>query len=71
MSERVTLKIDGMTCGGCESSLKEALERLDGVQVIEVSHQEGTAEVLYEPEHASIDALAQAVDEAGYDLISA
>lgn len=69
--DRITLKIEGMTCGGCESSIKTALERLDGVQVLEASHQEGSVEVLFDPDRTSVDALAEAVDEAGFEMASA
>ncbi len=66
--ERVTMKIDGMTCGGCESSIKTALERLDGVQVLEASHEEGTVELFYDSDRAGRDDLVGAVEEAGYDV---
>lgn len=69
MSERVTIKVDGMTCGGCESSVKNALERLDGVQVVEASHQDGSVELLFDPERVDREALAGAIEEAGYDVV--
>lgn len=69
MSERVTIRVDGMTCGGCENSVKGALERLDGVQVLEASHQEGTVEVLFDPDRIDRSALAGAIEEAGYDVL--
>lgn len=68
MSERVTIKVDGMTCGGCENSVKTALERLDGVQVLEASHADGSVEVLFDPERVDRAALAGAIEEAGYDV---
>lgn len=69
MSERVTIRVDGMTCGGCENSVKGALERLDGVQVLEASHQEGTVEVLFDPERIDRASLTGAIEEAGYDVL--
>ncbi len=71
MSERITMKIDGMTCGGCESSVKAALERLDGVQVLDASFEDGTVELLFEPERVARPDLANAVEEAGYEVVSA
>lgn len=71
MSERTTIHVVGMTCGGCESSIKTALERLDGVQVLDASHQEGTVEVLFDPERIDRMALAGAIEEAGYDVLGA
>lgn len=40
-----TLKIEGMMCGHCEMTVKKALEKLDGVQSAEVSHEKGEAVV--------------------------
>ena len=70
MSQRVTIKVDGMTCGGCESSVKAALERLDGVEVLEVSHQEGTVEVMFDADRIDQASLAGAIEEAGFDVVA-
>ena len=40
-----TLKIEGMMCGHCEAHVKKALEAVDGVELAEVSHTSGTAQV--------------------------
>jgi len=66
MSE-VTIKIEGMHCGGCVRNVTKALETLPGVASVEVSLDEACAVVQYDP--ASIDAAAmrQVVEEAGFD----
>ena len=38
-------KIEGMMCGHCEMTVKKALEKLEGVQSAEVSHEKGEAVV--------------------------
>ncbi len=40
-----TMKIEGMMCGHCEMTVKQALEALSGVQSAAVSHNDGTAVV--------------------------
>lgn len=48
--EKVTMNISGMTCGGCEGSVKAALEKMDGVMSVQsVSHETGTAVVFVDP----------------------
>lgn len=69
MTQTQTLKIDGMTCTGCEESITKALERLDGVEVIEASWAEGTVEFRFDPERVGPDQIADAIAEAGYDLL--
>ncbi|HVL75893.1 MAG TPA: mercury(II) reductase [Noviherbaspirillum sp.] len=59
------LKISGMTCEGCAVHLKEALERVPGVESAAVSYPKGTAEVSVAL-GTTPDQLTDAVAEAGY-----
>ena len=60
-----TLKIEGMMCEHCEMHTKNALEALDGVTEVSVSHKTGTAVVTLE-KSVSDDVLMQAVADQGY-----
>lgn len=60
----LTLQIDGMSCGHCVRSVKQALEATPGVAVKHVDV--GTATVEYDGRPESLDAIVKAVDEAGY-----
>jgi copper chaperone CopZ len=42
---RVTLKVEGMHCGGCASKIKNAIENLGGVQNVVVDHKTGATVV--------------------------
>ena len=65
--EFTTFSVKGMTCGGCENSIKTALMNVDGVlKVIDVSHKEGVAEVCYDPTKTSSDDLATVITNKGY-----
>ena len=66
---RTTLKIDGMSCGHCVTSVRKALEGLDGVTVENVAV--GSATVAFDPSVTSPDAIAGAVGEAGYEAAAA
>ena len=63
----IELKIEGMTCGHCKSSVEKALLKVPGVTKVEVdlAHKQavvsGTADRL---------SLEEAVDEAGYRVIN-
>ncbi|MDK9711010.1 heavy-metal-associated domain-containing protein [Acidaminobacter sp.] len=60
-----TLKITGMSCGHCERRVKNALEEIDGVNVISVSASEDRAEVETSVED---DVLIAAIEEVGYTV---
>lgn len=66
--ERVTLTIHGMTCGHCVNTVTDALKGVDGVKVAKVTLEDERAEVTYDPAHASVDQLKEAVNAAGYTV---
>src|SRR5690606_5658195 len=59
------LKITGMTCDSCAAHVKDALEKVPGVQSALVSYPMGTAQLAIEPGTSS-DALTAAVAGLGY-----
>ena len=60
-----TLKITGMTCDSCAVHVKEALEKVPGVQSANVSYTKGSAKLAVET-GTSPDALTAAVAGLGY-----
>lgn len=64
--ERTVLKVNGMTCGGCASSVTKVLKALPGVRSAEVSLERGEAEVSFDPALASLAQLRGAIEDAGY-----
>jgi copper chaperone len=64
---KTTIKINGMSCSHCENRVKNALLNVPGVTDAEVSAKDGSATVTHEG--ADINALAAAVEDAGYDVV--
>ncbi len=65
----IKLKVEGMTCGHCESAVKESLATVPGVEaVVAVSAETGEAVVQGDPDLAN---LIAAVKEAGYEATAA
>jgi copper chaperone CopZ len=62
-----TLPIEGMTCGHCVRAVREALERLPGVEVEAV--EIGRAVVRYDDAQTRRADLAARVAEAGYAVV--
>ncbi|MEU3889982.1 cation transporter [Streptomyces sp. NPDC029041] len=62
-----TYAVSGMSCGHCKTTLTRVIGELDGVRGVEVDLGSGRVTVTSagEPDDA---ALAEAVDEAGYEL---
>ena len=62
-----TMKIEGMMCMHCEATVKKALEKLDGVESAQVSHEAGTAVVTLSADVAD-DVLKKAVEDKDYTV---
>ena len=65
--ESANIKIAGMTCGGCVNAVTRALRKVDGVAAVDVSLEQGEANVRYDSSRASKTALLDAVRDAGYE----
>lgn len=64
----VTLGISGMTCGGCVRSVTNVLTALDGVAKADVSLEQRSAVVDYDPEKVGIEQLKRSIVQAGYEI---
>ncbi|WP_147615985.1 heavy metal translocating P-type ATPase [Treponema pectinovorum] len=63
-----TLKIEGMMCQNCERHVKEALEKIDGVESATTSHEKKSAVVKLSKE-VSDSQFEKAITDAGYKLV--
>ncbi len=66
--QTTTLKIEGMTCGGCVASVTRVLKAVPGVEDAAVTLQPGEARVRFDPARADPALLAQAVKDAGFEI---
>ena len=64
----LTFDVHGMTCGGCTSSVKRALGKLDGVKSVEVTLQPGTATVQADSDVVSSAQIESAIAMLGYQV---
>ena len=67
-TKREDLSIEGMTCASCVSHVEEALKEVAGVASATVNLATERATVDYDPEVASVERLAHAVEGAGYGV---
>ena len=64
---RITLPIEGMTCGACAVTVQERLARVDGVRDAAVNYATGRGTMLLDERRARVADLVRAVREVGYD----
>lgn len=63
------IKIEGMSCKHCTSSVQNALNEISGVRMAEVSLEEKCAKVVFDENKVSIDALKTVVEDQGFDVV--
>ncbi|KAJ9173594.1 hypothetical protein P3X46_016711 [Hevea brasiliensis] len=63
------IRINGMTCTSCSSTVERALQAIQGVQKAQVALATEEAEVLYDPRILSYNQLLQAIEDTGFEAI--
>lgn len=67
--QELIIKVGGMSCQGCVSSVSKALAAQDGVERVEVSLEAGEARVSYDPARVQPAALLARLEQAGYEAM--
>ena len=63
-----TIKVTGMTCGGCSSNVAHALKAVNGVHDVVVSLPNNEAAVRYDEQLTSPEQMKSAIKSAGYGV---
>jgi copper chaperone len=65
--ETTTIKVGGMSCGGCVKSVTGVLAALNGVAKAEVSLEQKQAVVEFDAGKVTRDQLMAVIEDAGFD----
>ncbi len=63
-----TIKVEGMTCGGCSKSIENALIEQPGVSKVGTDLDAGTVTIDFDAYVIQLTALEQAIEKAGFDV---
>lgn len=64
---KITIEVEGMHCGMCETHVNDVVRRVDGVKKVKSSHAKGITEVLAE-DGADIGLIRDAIAKQGYGV---
>lgn len=67
---QITVKVEGMACGMCESHVNDAVRRAFPVKKVTSSHKKGETVILAE-ENISVEQLRSAIEPMGYRVLDA
>lgn len=63
------IRIGGMTCAACSTSVERALSNTEGVSKASVNLATNTASVEYDPDVTSLDKIYGSIEDTGFDVI--
>jgi copper chaperone len=66
--KRITLSVPDISCGHCKSSIEGAVAALDGVARAEVSVNDRSVEVEYDPAMLDLAVIITAIDDQGFEV---
>ena len=64
---KITLEVEGMRCGMCETHVNDVVRRVDGVKKVKSSHAKGKTEVIAE-DGTNIGLIKEAIAKQGYGV---
>lgn len=65
-----TFKIEGMNCDACANTIKKLVEKEPGVRMAEVSFDERSARVLYDPQFVEETRLVDTIQKPGFRVVA-
>ncbi|MDT8860526.1 copper chaperone CopZ [Alkalihalobacillus sp. MEB130] len=66
--EQKTLKVNGMSCGHCISTIESNIGILNGVNSVKVLLSEGEVNLNYDSDVISLDQIIHEIEDQGYDV---
>ena len=67
--EKIEIKVDGMTCGGCVTSIQNALGSHAGVSSSKADLDSKIVSVEFDPGMIQAGAIEAAIEDAGFDVV--
>ena len=64
----VEIKCAGMTCTGCENTIKSKVKKVDGVKDVIADFKSNTVKASFDPGKTNPDAIKDAITAAGYKV---
>lgn len=66
----VEIQCSGMTCTGCENTIKSKVKKVDGVKDVMADHKTNVVKASFDPAKTNPDAIKEAITSAGYKVES-
>lgn len=66
--EKVTLNVQGMSCGHCVKAVEGSVGKLNGVSTVKVDLENGKVDVEFDANEVTLETIKETIDDQGYDV---
>jgi copper chaperone len=66
--EKITLQVNGMTCDHCVQTIKDTLNKIIGLNLIEISLEKSQVKVEFDESHTNIKILSEEIVALGFEV---
>jgi copper chaperone len=66
--EKVTLNVEGMSCGHCVKAVESSVGELNGVSSVKVDLEGKKVDVEFNGADVTLDKIKETIDDQGYDV---
>lgn len=68
MTEKIQLKVEGMSCGNCVNSIQTNVGLMDGVKEVDVHLAAGIVDVTFDDAKTKITDISETIESLGFDV---
>ncbi len=66
--KEIELKVDGMSCEGCENRIQKTLKEIDGIERVVADHVKKTVKISLVSD-VEIDTLKETIEDLGFEVV--
>ena len=66
--EKVTLNVEGMSCGHCVKAVEGSVGALNGVSTVKVDLENKKVDVEFNQDEVTLNAIKETIDDQGYEV---
>jgi copper chaperone len=66
--EKVSLNVEGMSCGHCVKAVEGSVGALNGVSTVKVDLENKKVDVEFNQEEVTLDVIKETIDDQGYEV---
>jgi copper chaperone len=66
--EKITLNVEGMSCGHCVKAVESSVGGLNGVSSVKVDLEGKKVDIEFNQADVTVDKIKEAIDDQGYDV---